>query len=290
MTFLVHVWTKFLGVEDTRLVKTTADGELEDEEGAIRWIETAWKKDHLRCNWNADFTRGSVPELVNLDPYLQLHTEKAPRVKNPKPDLTYGLLQAAFSKAEQGINDNHKAGLSIGMVHPFFVVEAKVAEKPIEEAELQCARGGAAMVRLKRKFDKLAEGTYVDEKAKQGQDKDGDHVADQISPNKEIPIDHYRTDTKSFAFSLALVPLLARLFVHWAEEAFSEEGTLLTINWHSAYVAQYLLGERDGAPWIELHRDLDNVLDWGTLTRKQELTDLCNKIVEREQSNKKQKT
>lgn len=32
LTFLVNVWTKFLGAKDTRLVKTTADGELEDKE------------------------------------------------------------------------------------------------------------------------------------------------------------------------------------------------------------------------------------------------------------------
>ena len=286
MTFLVHVWTKFLDAEDTRLVKTTADGELEDEEGAIRWIETAWKKDHLRCNWNADFTRGSVPPLVNLDPSLRLHTEKVPRVKNPKPDLTYGLLQAAFAKVEQDINNKHGAGLSVDIVHPFFVVEAKIGGKPIDEAELQCARGGAAMVRLKRNFDKHADGTYVDEEAKQGQNKDGNHVAERISPNKEeIPIDHYRTDTKSFAFSLALVPRSATMFVHWAEEAFSKEGTLLTINWHATHVAEYQL--RNGAPWIELHRDIDNVLDWGTLTRKQELRDLCSQIFTREVSGKR---
>lgn len=268
-------------------MKTTADGELEDEEGAIRWIETAWKKDHLRCNWNADFTRGSVPPLINLDPVLKIHTEKAPRVKNPKPDLTYGLLQAAFSKNEQDINDEHGADLSVGIVHPFFVVEAKIAERSPAEAENQYARGGAAMVRLKRKFNSLAEGTYKDKEAQHGED--GDHLAGQMSHNKEeVPIDHYRTDTKSFAFSLALIPQFATMLLHWAEEAFSKEGKLLTINWHAAHVAQYLL--RDSAPWIELHRDIDNVLDWGTLTRKQELKELCNKIWEREQSNKKPKT
>ncbi|KAK0507001.1 hypothetical protein JMJ35_010701 [Cladonia borealis] len=214
MTFLVNVWTKFLGAEDSRLVKTTADGD------------------------------------------------------------------------EQEINRKKKADLSVSMVHPFFVVEAKL-EKPITEAENQCARGGAAMVRLKRKFDELAEGTYVEE-PKKGQDEDRDDVVDQIAPKEEIPIERYRTDTKSFTFSLALTPLFAFMFVHWAEEAFSKEGTVITVNWHATPVASYSL--RWVAPWIELHRDIDNVLDWGTLTRKQELRDLCKKIREREQSNKKQKT
>ena len=161
MTFLVNVWTKFLPAEDSRLVKTTADGELEDVEAAIQWIETAWEKDHLRCNWDADFTQKSIPPLINLDPVLKSLTDNAPRVKNPKPDLTYGLLQNAFSGDEQEVNRKKKADLSVSMVHPFFVVEAKL-DRPFTEAENQCARGGAAMVRLKRKFDELAEGTYVD--------------------------------------------------------------------------------------------------------------------------------
>ena len=260
-------------------MKTTADGELEDEEEAIRWIETAWEKDHLRCNWSADFTRGSVPPLVILDPTLRILADRAPRVKNPKPDLTYGLLQDAFSNDEQPIND-HGAGLSINMVHPFFIVEAKSAEKPIDEAQNQCARGGAAMVRLKRKFDSLAEGTYQDNEAQHGEDKD--------SHNKQgIPVDHYRTDTQAFAFSLAIVPRYAMMFVHWAEEAYSKEGQLLTIHWHANWVEDYNLV--NPAAWIELHRDIDNVLDWGVLTRKQELKELCNKIFERENSNKKRK-
>lgn len=268
-------------------MKTTADGELENEKEAIQWIETAWEKDHLACNWNADFTKGSIPELIVLDPALKLHTDKAPRVKNPKPDLTYGLLQTAFSKNEQDINDAYGAGLSLGMVHPFFVVEVKTEERSPVEAENQCARGGAAMVLLKRKFNSLAEGTYKDKEAQHK--KDRAHLAGQMSHNnEEIPIASYRIDTKSFAFSLALVPESATMFVHWAEEAFSEEGILITTNWHASHIAHYFL--RDVAPWIDLHRDIDNVLDWGTLTRKKELNELCNKILEREQSNKKQKT
>ena len=239
-------------------MKTTADGELEDEDEAMRWIETAWEKDHLRCNWNADFTRGSIPPLVNLDPYLRLPTDNVPKVKNPKPDLTYGLLQASFSEHEQDVNSKHGAGLSVDMVHPFFIVEAKSAEKPIWEATNQCARGGAAMVRLKRKFDRLAEGTYQENEAQDGEE--GDYLAGEIPHNKEaIPIDHYRTDTKSFAFSLAMVPHDATMFVHWAEEAFSKEGKLLTINWHATHIAHYFLNEEQD--WIDLHHDMDNVLD-----------------------------
>ncbi len=209
--------------------------------------------------------------------------DHAPRVKNPKPDLTYRLLQNAFSADEQYINDEHGARLSLNMHHPFFIVEVKSAEKPIDEAENQCARGGAAMVRLKRKFDSLAEGTYQDNEAQNGEGKDSDH-----SHNKQrIPVDHCRTDTQSFAFSLAIVPRAATIFVHWAEEAYSKEGQLLTVRWHANYVANYNL--KDPAAWVELHRDLDNILDWGVLIRKEEIGSLCDQIYARTDSNKRRK-
>lgn len=273
-------------MEDTGLVRSTVDDQLDDEEAAIRWIEAAWERDHLKCNWKRKFTRGSVPPVDSRFPALQRMADRLPRMKNPKPDLTYGLLQTAFSMGEQYINNKYGAALSLNMEHPFFIVKAGSVEEPMAKAENQCARGGAAMVRLKRKFDALAEGTYHDNKVQHGEDEDGDDLSDQDSYNgKAIPIDHYRTDTKSFAFSLTIRPGLAEIYVHWAEEAFSKEGQFLTISWHGSNLTHYFL--RKANDWIELHRDLENVLDWGVLTRKQEMKDLCNQIDAREGSGKK---
>ena len=283
LTFLAHVWGIFLSVKDTRHVRTTVAGELEDEEETIRWIESAWDKDQLKCNWGTDFVRGSIPELKHLDPYMQIHTDHAPRVKNPKPDLAYGLKHKDLSDEEQRINKIWGANLSPYMDHPFFIVEAKNAENGLYEAENQCARGGAAMVRLKRKFNMLADGTFEEYESLQGKERAGNDLA-----KEKIPIDHYRADAKSFAFSLAIHPSAANMLVHWAEEAFSKDGTLLTVNWHASYIAHYWLKEE--GPWIDLHRDIDNILDWGVLARRQELKELCRQIFEREQgSNKKQK-
>ena len=234
LTFLVHVWGKFLSVEHTRLVAMTADGGLENEKEAIKWIETAWDKDHLKCNWSANFPQDAVPQLTNLDRYQIIFLDQVPRVKTPRPDLAYGLLHVTLSVEEQRVNAHFEANLSPYMDHPFFIVEAKNVEGIMYEAENQCARGGAAMVRLKRKFDKLADGTYVEE-PKKGRGKDGDHLANTTSQKDQMPIDHYRTDTKSFAFSLTFSPIEANLFVHWAEEALSKEGALITVNWHHAY-------------------------------------------------------
>ena len=283
LTFLVHVWNIFLSVKDKRLVKTTAAGDLENEKEAIQWIETAWDKDQLKCNWGTEFVRGSVPPLVVTDPYMIIYTDHAPRVKNSKPDLAYGLKHKDLSDQEQRINKDFGADLSPYMDHPFFIVEAKIAENGLCEAENQCARGGAAMVRLKRKFDKLAEGAFNDYESQQKKNKDGIDLA-----SEKIPIGHYQTDTKSFAFSLAIHSTDATMFVHWAEDVFSKEGKWLTINWHSSYIARYWLGEEEA--WIELHRDIDNILDWGVLARRQELKELCSQIFTREHSKKKQKT
>ena len=270
-------------------MRTTAAGDLENEKEAIQWIETAWEKDHLKCNWGTDCVRGSVPPLVVLDNNLRIYTDHAPRVKNPKPDLAYGLKHTALSEQEQRVNHDYGATLSPYMDHPFFIVEAKNAENGLYEAANQCARGGAAMVRLMRKFNMLAEGTFKDYESQQGKNKDGNDLTNQTSQNKEkIPIDHYQTDAKSFAFSLAIHPSDATMFVHWAEEAFSKEGKLLTINWHASHISHYWLQEEE--PWIELHRDIDNILDWGVLARRQELEALCSQIYTREYSKKKQKT
>ena len=288
MTFLVHVWGEFLSVKHTRLVALTADGGLENEKEAIKWIETAWEKDHLKCNWSANFPQDAVPQLINLDRYQIIFLDQVPRVKTPRPDLAYGLLHNTLSVEEQRVNAHFEANLSPYMDHPFFIVEAKNAEGIMYEAENQCARGGAAMVRLKRKFDKLADGTYVEE-PKKGKGKDGDCLANTTSQKDQMLIDHYRTDAKSFAFSLAFSPMEANLFVHWAEEALSKEGALITVNWHASQIAHYYL-KLDGAPWVELHHDIDNVLDWGVLTRRQELKELCSQIYIHESSNKIQRT
>ena len=281
LTLLVDIWSKFSGVEDTGLVKSTVDDQLNDEEEAIRWIEAAWGREHLKCNWNRKFARGSVPPINSRIPALQRMADRLPRMKIPKPDLTYGLLQTAFSADEQYINNKYGAALSLNMEHPFFLVETGSIEEPMRKAENQCARGGAAMVRLKRKFDALAERTYHDNKAQHGEDGDGDLLLDQISHNQgKNAIDHYRTDTKSFAFSLKIRPELSEIFVHWAEEVFSKDGQFLSINWHAAYLTHYCL--RKAADWIELHRDIDNILDWGVLARRQELKELCGQIFKRE--------
>lgn len=268
-TLLVNVWFELLQLQ-----------------GANRWIESARKKNHLKDNWKDSFTCRSVPPLVVRDPALQSFADHAPRVKNPKPDVTYGFDQNAFSGFEQHINGKYGAELSLNMDHPFFLVELVGVTEPLDKAENQCARGGAAMVRLKRKFDRLAEGTYHDTEAQHGQDKGREQLAEQTSHKTEKnPVDHYQVDTKSFAFSLAIHASDATMFVHWAEEAFSEEGHLLTINWHASHLTQYFL--RDAAGWIDLNRDVENVLDWGVWTRKQEMKDLCNQIYAREGSNKK---
>ena len=259
-------------------MKSTIDGQLgEGEEEANQWIEAAWQENHLKSNWRAHFARRSVPPI--RDPALQVLVLHAPPVKNPKPTLTYGLQRNAFAIDEQHVNNTYGAALSSNMDHPFFIVEAYSVEESMEKAEHRCAPGGAAMVRLKRKFDILAGGTYVEEEAKREQSKAGDYLGD------EIPIDHFQTDIKSFASFLIINTGQAETFVHWAEEAFSKVGQLLTTNWHATCLAMHSL--RNKAALIDLYRTSENVLDWGILKREQELKDLCNQIYAREGGNKR---
>lgn len=180
-------------------------------------------------------------------------------MKNPKPDI---LHKAAFSAKEQEVNECRGACLSQNFYHPFFVVEAKSASKPLAEAAQQCARAGAAMVRLRRKFNSLARNTHVGiaNQVLEDKEEEEDDTDQPITPAphlKPIPIDHYHTDRDSFVFSLAFMPIIATLYVNWAEETFSKEGNLITINWHQHTLEQYTL--QIAKAWPEFHRDLDNL-------------------------------
>ena len=257
MTFIVNVWCKLFKINGKRLVKPTVGGQLEEGEEANQCIEAVWEHDHLTSNWKAHFVRRSIPPI--RDPALQVLALCAPPVKNPKPDITYGFVQDAFSDHERYINRAYGAALSIQIDHPFFVVEALGGGEAMEKAENQCARGGAAMVRLKRKFDGLATGTYHDKEAQYGESGKSDHLAEQRSHNRqEVLVDHYRIDAQAFAFSQAINPEAATVFLHWAEEAFSKEEQLLATNWHANPLEHYNLN--DPAAWIDLHRTSENVL------------------------------
>ena len=162
MTFLVNVWGVLLN--QTRWARVT-DETIEADE-AKEWIENrAWKKDFLECQYDAPFTAGSIP-LLALEPDLEALVTflgaDLGKVKIPKPDLTYGLEENAFTMDERAINHTYGARLCLNTDHPFLTVDLKGGGQPLGEAVNQCARAGRATGALQRRFDHAAKGTSDD--------------------------------------------------------------------------------------------------------------------------------
>ncbi|KAK4692722.1 hypothetical protein P7C71_g4540, partial [Lecanoromycetidae sp. Uapishka_2] len=239
LTFLVELWAC--------LLHKMRDIQPLDPQGRIGWITQAWRKDHLRVNWGADFLCDSVPAIRKPDDkVLAKLLDSLPRVQNPRPDLVYGLRAEAFEETARRIHHtcNRYTVLSADLYDAFFLVEVKSAEGTIEDAENQCCRGGAAMIYARSKFNAQA-------------------------TTAKTPLG---ADLHSIAFSLALVPSKAHLFVHWAEVREND------VIYHMNLINSYDFRSPSGGSFAELRHDIDNVLDWGTLKRKREITAVCDEI------------
>ena len=303
-TFLAELWGVLLH-------KHRHIAEL-DAQAKVQWIQRAWRKDHCRPNWSADFARNSIPPIRTTDAFQARLLDSLPRIKNPKPDLTYGLQREAFTEIERNINSVYVTSsmLSRDLFHSFFVVEVKCADGTIEDAENQCCRAGSAMVHARRKFDQAAYppeaensigslGSRSPMNATTATSAQQSHstppVTDDMrrdvpssytiieSPESSLAVDADQenferhatsyADNKSIAFSMALVPSKAHIFVHWAEVRSDK------IIYHMNLVNSYDFRARDGKGFAALRHDIDNILDWGTLKRKYEISDICKEIV-----------
>src|SRR5205085_2916226 len=134
-------------VRDSRTVNTTQGDLVRD-----------WDHDNLDANDNQEFIRGFVPiPDLRQDQVLAKLLEKSPGMKNPRPNITYGLAREAFTREELVVNDLHAsiAGISPKILHPFIIFEWKSARGTMENAQCQARRGGAALVHARRQLNAL---------------------------------------------------------------------------------------------------------------------------------------
>lgn len=228
-TFMKHFWGK--------LIRDEREVEDDDASDLIKptWKALAWEHCHLDDNWNREFRKGSIPEVdIAGDKVWAKLLNTCERVKNPKPDIAYGLSQDAFTDAENRVNASYfkEASISPGILFPGLVVEGKTAGI-MEIVECQCARGGSALVNAMRQFRQVS----------------------------GVSISKPGADLDTFVFSIALVPTLANLSVHWAE--ITEDGRT---RFHMNTVDSYALLKK--GQFKELRHDINNVLDWITDDRK----------------------
>lgn len=242
-TFAGRVWKKLLrDKREKEVCSKKGDDDLED-----CWRLEFWDKDHLDFNLRKSFIHGCVSLFRSSRPSAAAALGGLPKLKDPRPDIAYGLSSDAFTEEENAINDAHQAitGLSPGILHTFFIVEFKGQGGTIDEAMTQACGAGAAMVNAFR----------------------------QLNRNAGVKCSS-RADVNSFAFSLALVPHMANLSVHWAEvkdreDEGPESERTETVTHHMNLLQTYSLTNELNVR--DLRHDINNVLDWGVLTKKAEI-------------------
>jgi hypothetical protein len=208
-----------------------------------------WDHDNLDANDNQEFIRGFVPiPDVRQDQVLAKLLEKSPGMKNPKPDITYGLAPEAFTEEELVANETYApiTGISPRILHPFLIFEWKSERGTMEEARYQARRGGAALVNARRQLNALA------------------NCSDSNGP-----------DWNSFVFSCVLDPNVAYIHVHWCERKNDQ------LSWYMSKVSGHLVDEEYDIKI--LRRNIDNILDWGVLNRVQEIKGVLQKIYAQEE-------
>ncbi|KAK4696410.1 hypothetical protein P7C71_g1493, partial [Lecanoromycetidae sp. Uapishka_2] len=243
-TFIDVIW--WILVRDFRQVKESGVDIKSIQEKEELIFTKYWDKDFLLHRRDQEFERGRLPTPnIENDETLAKLLGKVKGMKNPKPDLAYGLDKDAFSYEEQYVNDaNPKiADLSKGIYHPFFIAEFKSAKGAMIDAENQACRGGAAIMNTLRQLKDMAKNA----------DKDHGH------------------DTGSYVFSLTIMPDQAKINVHWAEMR-----TATKIVYHMHKVQKYDL--EDEASVTMLRVAINNILDWGVVDRKVYLKGLLRTI------------
>lgn len=136
LTFLVKFWAAIVDLERRvpapDVLQTNSEQPMTDiqREVAGKWISQAWLKDHLRENYSTNFRTNSTPPISATDDKLLDDLLTAvPRVKNPVPDLAYGIMKDAFSLREKTILDALGCELSSKLYHFFFLGRSEEHEQ-----------------------------------------------------------------------------------------------------------------------------------------------------------------
>lgn len=248
-TFMIKWWTNlFKDERDVKMGGTqegTSDATDLNEEF---WASRLWDLDGLDESWNKEFRKDSLPKLDFTNrPAAKLVIQQNERVKNPKPDICFGVRKDFFTVQEQDVNNLYAqyAGISKHIRHPAFIVEGKL-NQTVDEVQAQCCRGGAALVHATRKMVEAS-------------------GADVFQPG---------ADMNTFVFSVALIPSTATLFIHWAEV--KDDKNVL---YHMNEVNMYQLKKTNAKE--SLRHDVNNILEWMLYQRLTWIKTILNDIHER---------
>lgn len=258
-TFVHEMWQFMHKDRRDKRISGDPDSDIVSED----WTTEMWSIAHLGASWDLDFKPDSIPHLENTDIMIIKLLDVSPRIKNPKPDLAYGIKFSAFTRTELDVIRLYQqySQISPGISFPFFAAEFKGGNGTMGEAILQACRSGAAMVNAIRELYKVAGLEKKDAGA----------------------------DTQSFVFTMALDTTNVNMYVNWAE-VIPGKPTIYHMHLIGAYHLEI------ASAFQSLRHDLNNILDWGLSERLKQLKTTLNTIYKKELSSsppppaKKQKT
>ena len=250
-TFIHMMW--WILVDKQRSVKAEGYDPAAGDDYVLR---REWENDHLGYCLDQEFTRGYLPELNTKGELgLERLLENQTGMSNPKPDIAYGLDATAFVDVGLIANTLHRdlAQISRGILYPFFLIEFKSYQGLPAEAVNQAQRGGAVLTST---MNLLKERAGI------------------LEHDQEY-------DLSSFAFSLAMNPYNATMFVHWRELRHEEDKTKVIHHTHS--LEGYALNNLDSVDKLRIA--VNNILDWGVGERKTWLLGMLAQLEARYQEN-----
>ena len=232
-----------------QLIGPTRDRRPKDDDG--EWTKATLLDDGIIAVRDSQFHSNAIPSALNYQDHREFESNPDEDWQQPKPDIAYG-----FHKDKLRLNflqlkavNNH---IDLYKVCPFavgvyFIVESKSTRQSIDEAELQAARGGAALVAASRQLDRLA-GLLKMENGK---------------------------DSRSVAFSLVMVPGRAKLNIHWIQDEAEN------FVYHSHTLKEYLFSMKNAGR--ELQTNINNILDWGFWLKKAQILETLERLKGRPQ-------
>ena len=221
-----------------------------DATGEILFVCQSFEEDDMVRKRDVQFVKGFLPGK------MEKKTENQLGLTDPKPDFTFGIRRNENPLPGTAPSDSVASiiGVADGMIHPFFIIENKGCEAPLDVARNQAIRDGACIVNARLHLNAMAEDQGW-EKRPAGADMD------------------------AIAFSCSWDVHMSELWIHWHETL--EDGAEL---FHMNRLGQYVTGRQ--TELTQFRHDIHNILDWGVLSNRRKCEETVQKIMTRAKQKK----
>lgn len=260
---------------DSRLTKSLdPQNALSLGEGDVISINRDWKAKGLHRGFNVPLKKYILPQITTTDKQMNALLKKFPKIKNPQPDILWGLWDSAFSHEDQDTNETFPeyAEVKTQFVHAFAAMQFKPAGGNEQIAINQAIRDGAALVFTRMKFNEQAApgrpmNRIILKPASRRGSKGSKSSSGRANAQTLDAAAHAGADLNSFAFSFVVSPTQGCILLNWAERR-PGQATLF----HTSPIREYFL--KNDAGLQEFRRAWYAILDWGLGQRKRECSNV----------------